>query len=247
MSPPPTVPSSPTLLVASRLPRTSPAGRPKGRRADPPWATLGVLVPLTLTWVTTAGCGGTPRAVRDTDAPGLDQAAVSTGLDRADLDRMYGEIVPQLDTAAVQQRWAEEGRPTVAILPFQNETTQHLESQLGTLASDLQTRLVNSGRVRVIDIQTQPDLIDEVRRQNTSGAFDSSQVASWGRQLGARYVVTGRLYANDERAENARRVQYTLFVQILAVETSEIVFQARATATKAIVVSRAPSPGGSAS
>lgn len=196
---------------------------------------------LILASVLAGACGGGQqvRAVRDTDVSGLDQAAVSTSLDRADLDRMYAETVDQLRTAAVNQRWASESRPAVGVLPIQNETTQHLESQLGTLASDLETELVNAGRVRVINVRAQPQLIEEVRRQNTSGAFDPTQVAGWGRQLGAEYMVTGRLYANDERAQNARRVQYTLFVQILAVSTSEIVFQSRSTVTKAILVSEA--------
>jgi len=204
-----------------------------------------VSVALVLVQLLASGCGGgTATAVRDTDAPGLDQAAVSTALDRADLDRMYAAIIEQFRTAPVQQRWASENDPTVGVLPFQNETSQHLESQMGTIASDFETELVNSGRVAVINVRAQPELIEEVRRQNTSGAYDMSQVATWGRQLGAKYMVMGRLYANDERAENARRVQYTLFVQIVSVETGQIVFQARAPVTKAILVSGAPTGRG---
>ena len=40
------------------------------------------------------GCG--PSYVRDTDVEGLDEDAMSTGLDRSDLDRLFGENLESL-------------------------------------------------------------------------------------------------------------------------------------------------------
>jgi len=43
------------------------------------------------------------------------------------------------------------------------------------------------------------------------------------------------VFSTDERATNARRVQYYLFIRVLSVETGEVLFQNQAGITKAIL------------
>jgi uncharacterized protein (TIGR02722 family) len=179
-----------------------------------------------------AGCG--PKAVRDTDVEGLDTAAMSTGLDKRDLERMLRENMNALQKAPIIQRWSQEDRPAVAVIPLRNETTEHVDGVLDALISDIETTLVNAGHVRVISMDQQPKLVEEIRRQY-SGAFDQSQVSTWGKQIGARYIVTGKVYNTDERQSGERRVQYFMFIQVLAVETGEILFQHKVGVTKALI------------
>lgn len=183
--------------------------------------------------VALAACGG-PRAVRGEDVPGLDDQAMSTGLDRRDLQKMLHENMEALQRSAVVQRWQGESRPAVAVIPMRNETSEHIDSALDALLSEVETRLVNAGHVRVISMEQQPKLVEEIKRQY-SGAFDPSSVAKWGKQIGARYLVTGRVYNTDERQSGERRVQYFLFMQVIDVETGEILFQNRSGLTKAII------------
>ena len=90
------------------------------------------------------GCSSGPRAVRGTDEPGLDYAAMSTGLDRKDLQRMLDENMAVLEKSAVAQRWeqlAKEGfdrRASVAMLTLRNETSEHIDSALDALISDVE-------------------------------------------------------------------------------------------------------------
>src|SRR5690606_24541029 len=81
---------------------------------------LWMLVGLSLA----CGCGAT--AVRGTGDPDIEGAAVSTGLDRVDLDQMLDQNLSNLMGAAVYTRWQAEDRPTVAVLPFRNETSEHI-------------------------------------------------------------------------------------------------------------------------
>ena len=179
------------------------------------------------------GCGG-PQPVRGEEVEGLDDEAFSTGLDRRDLQKMLHENMEALQQSAVIRRWEQEQRPTVAVMPITNETSEHVDSALQALITDIETTLVNAGHVRVISLQDQPQIIEEVRRQYSDG-FDRSQVARWGRQVGARYFVTGRLFSTDERHEGERRVQYFLFIKVLDAETSDILFQYKSMVTKALV------------
>ena len=49
------------------------------------------------------------------------------------------------------------------------------------------------------------------------------------------YLVTGKVFTTDERFEDERRVQYSLFMQVLDVETGEVLFQNKSTVTKALI------------
>lgn len=179
-----------------------------------------------------AGCG--PKAVRGEDVAGLDDQAMSTGLDRRDLQKMLHENMDALQKAPVIARWQKENGPTVSVLPLRNETSEHIDSQLDALISDIETTLVNAGHVQVISLESQPALMEQVRKQYQDG-FDQSKIAGWGKQIGVRYVVTGKVFSADERQKDERRVQYFMFIQVLDVETSAILFQFKTSVTKALI------------
>jgi uncharacterized protein (TIGR02722 family) len=188
-------------------------------------ALLAVAAPL-------AGCKPTP--VRGEEVEGLDEEAMSTGLDRRDLQKLMHENMDALQRSAVIERWKGENRPPLAVLPIRNDTSEHIDSSLDSLISDVETTLINAGHVRVISHENQGALVNEVKNQQTA-AFDQSTVSKWGRQIGARYFVTGKAFANDERRDDERRVQYSLFMQVLDAETGEVLFQNKASLTKALV------------
>jgi uncharacterized protein (TIGR02722 family) len=179
------------------------------------------------------GCGG-PQAVRGGDVEGLDDEAMSTGLDKRDLARALHTNMEALQASAVVKRWQSENQPTVAVLPLRNETSEHVDSALEALISDIETKLVNAGHVQVVSLERQPQVMDEVRRQY-AGGYDPSNMARWGKQIGARYFVTGKVFSADERSDDERRVQYFMFLQVLDVETGAIAFQKKTEITKALV------------
>jgi uncharacterized protein (TIGR02722 family) len=179
-------------------------------------------------------CGGGAHAVRGSDVAGLDDEAMGTGLDRRDLQLMLHENMESLQSSALVKRWESENRPAVAVLSMRNDTSEHIDSVLQALITEVETSLVNAGHVRVISRDSQPEMIAEVEKQQ-SDAFDASTVSRLGNQVGVRYFVTGRVYNADERQSGERRVQYFLFMRVLDVETGDILWQNSAAVTKAIV------------
>lgn len=182
---------------------------------------------------TVPACGGA-RPVRGEDVEGFDDEAMSTGLDKRDLQKMLQENMKAMQSSAVIQRWQKENRPTLAVMPLRNETSEHVDAALDSLLSDIETTLVNAGHVQVVSLERQPQIVEEVRRQY-SDAFDPAAVARWGKQIGAKYFVTGKVFSADERQDEERRVQYFLFLQVLDAETGAILFQNKTSLTKAIV------------
>jgi uncharacterized protein (TIGR02722 family) len=194
---------------------------------------IGVVLGAAALSAVLSGCGK-PTPVRGEEVAGLDDEAMGTGLDRRDLQKMLTENMNALQNSAVVQRWKGENRPPVAVLPIRNDTSEHIDSALDSLISDVETILINAGHVRVVSHENQGALVNEVKQQQ-SDAFDRTTVANWGKQVGARYFITGKTFANDERRDDERRVQYTLFMQVLDTETGEVLFQNKASVTKALI------------
>ncbi len=197
-----------------------------------------ILAPLTLALAVAAGSGCRPKAVRGgegTENPNLDNAAMSTGLDRVDLEDLMKKNMAQLTTSPIWNNWkGAESPPVVAIWPIKNDTSEHLDDQMLTLLSDMETELINGGVVAVVSRERQQEMMAEANMQQGAD-FNPAMAAQIGRQIGAQYFLTGKLQAVDERQKGERRVQYTLFMQVIEVENSLVRFQTKSERTKAIV------------
>jgi penicillin-binding protein activator len=199
--------------------------------------TLAPLIALLAVAGTGAGCK--PKAVRGgpgTENPNLDQGAMSTTLDRRDLQEL---MQMNLDKLHASPWWAQvtsfPAPVVVAIWPFKNETSEHIDDQLNTLLGDLETELVNSGVVQVVSRERQAEMANEIAVQQNRAIYDPAIAAQISRQVGAKYFVTGKVGSVDEFFNKERRVQYTLFMQVIETETSLVRFQYKSERTKAIV------------
>ncbi|MBK6919687.1 MAG: penicillin-binding protein activator LpoB [Deltaproteobacteria bacterium] len=174
------------------------------------------------------------RGGEGTENPDLDEGAMSTGLDRKDLDDLMKKNIASLMASPLWGQWRTSQQPVVAIWPIKNDTSEHLDDQMLTLLSDMETELINSGVVAVVSRERQAEMIAEANLQQTAD-FNPALAAQIGRQIGAQYFVTGKLQAVDERMNKERRVQYTLFMQVIEVETSVVKFQTKSERSKAII------------
>ncbi|MEZ4473057.1 MAG: penicillin-binding protein activator LpoB [bacterium] len=197
---------------------------------------LALASPLLALALALPGCG--PAYVRGSENPELDEYAMSTGLDKKDLEKLFDENADSLMKSGAVRRWkdmAREGKDAkIAIFRVKNETSEHIDSQLQALLSKFETRLVNSGDVTVISREQQDTLIEELRKQQ-GAAFDPNNSAQLGRQLGAQYFLTGKVYDSAEKTGDERRTQYFLFMQVIEVETGVVRWQNEANLTKGLV------------
>ncbi len=193
-----------------------------------------VLVSALCACVASASLACGPEVVRGANDPSIDAHALSTGLDKDDIQRALRETLDNLRAAPVMNEWrVTHPSPNVAIFPFQNSTSEHIDSMLDALLGEAETWLVDSGTVQVLSRERQNQMIREVEGQQNA-VFNPSNAAKYGKQLGARYFITGKVSGNDERTADMRRVQYFLFLQVIDVETSAIKWQRKAYITKAV-------------
>ena len=184
----------------------------------------------------TAGCK--PKAVRGgpgTENPNLDQGAMSTTLDRRDLQELMRMNMDKLMASPWWGQVSQAPGTIVAIWPIKNETSEHIDDQLNTLLGDMETELVNSGVVSVVSRERQAEMANEVAVQQNRNIYDPNFANQISRQLGAKYYITGKVGTVDEYFSKERRVQDTLFMQVIEVETSLVRFQNKSERSKAIV------------
>lgn len=196
-------------------------------------STLSLRLPLVMAVsLAAAGCG--KEVVRGANDPSIDAHALSTGLDKDDVQHALSETLNGMRTSPLMNAWRTTNpKPNVAVFPFKNSTSEHIDSMLDAMLSETESWLVDSGVVEVVMHERQRELIGEVRGQQ-SADFDPSQASKLGKQLGVKYFVTGKVSGNDERTEDMRRVQYFLFMQVVDVETGAIKFQKKTYITKAV-------------
>ena len=178
------------------------------------------------------------RFVRDTDEPGIDSHAMSTGLDRRDLERIFiGQVDDFLASPfyLTTSRRPRAHRGTIAMVPMRNHTSEHVHFQLYALMSKFETALVKSQGIRVVSLENHPEIMAQIEVEQ-SPAFDPHTAARYGKLLGVNYIATGKVTDNTERITDARRVQYFLFLQVIDVETAEVVWQNESAVTKALLI-----------
>ena len=180
-----------------------------------------------------AGCHS-QEVVRDSQDPSIDAHAMSTGLDKDDIKRTLEKMLNDLRVSPIMKKWQEgRGETVVAIAPFQNDTSEHIDSQLGWMLDVTENWLVRSNVVTVASRERQSEVFQTVENSKHP-IFDPRKIPQYGKMLNAQYFITGKVKAADERGEDTRRVQYVVTMQVIDVETSAIKWSQQSELTKMV-------------
>lgn len=131
-----------------------------------------------------------------------------------------------------------QGRPRVAVITFKNPTSWWGRELGASAASQLTTKLVNSGAFQVLERDRVKDIFDEWYL-GQSGAVDQKQAAQMGKLNGVEYLVTGEFKSfnirsrrvgglplpgtNRQLGGSQTRAESDLNVRVINVTTGEIV------------------------
>ena len=115
--------------------------------------------------------------------------------------------------------------PILVVMGIENRTTRHIDMR--ALADSVTTHMMNSGKLSFINADRRDALLAEQGYQMQHAAPETR--VAIGRQLGARYMLTGSLV--EIQAESGRQVRvskqedvyYQLTVEVTDLETSLIV------------------------
>jgi hypothetical protein len=186
---------------------------------------------LCVSLLSLVACGG-PTFTRGSDDASIDEAALSTKLDRADLNQALDSWAETFQASPFYLEVSKASRK-IAVLGIENNSSEHIGSALQILTDGVETRLVNSGIFDVISRDTLvADAIMEERLRTLGDNVDPETVAALGKEFGIHYFVHGKVSDISEKTGDRRRVQYGMFLKVTEVATSRRVFQLEVPLTK---------------
>jgi uncharacterized protein (TIGR02722 family) len=179
----------------------------------------GSLVILTIAVLST-GCRAFRASTKEVDV--ATAKPMDTGYDYSDL-RWLGNSV---GTDISSWKTLDQGgkKPILVVMGIQNRTTRHIDTK--AITDTIRTVVINNGKADFVNETRRDDMMKEQGYQ-IANCTTETRVAI-GRQLGARYMLTGSLIEikkeepRQVRLSKGEEVYYQLTIEITDLETSLI-------------------------
>lgn len=162
-----------------------------------------------------AGCG--PK-VRYGDATATETVTVDFG--SSDLQQIAAKMVDDVLVFPPVVQITAQRRPVVFVDRIKNKTTEHIDTE--SITDTIQTKLINSGKFRFVDMTVVDRVRSQLEFQRDSGMVDDQQAMVMGRQVGAEYMLYGNLASIVKRDNRTQDVYYKFTLKLLHLESGII-------------------------
>jgi uncharacterized protein (TIGR02722 family) len=109
--------------------------------------------------------------------------------------------------------------PIVMVTNLQNKTSEHIDTQ--SIMDMIRVELMKSGKVSFIDKEARGDIADEYNYQN-SGMVGEETKKGPGGQVGADFIVNGRVDSIVQEVGKDKTVYYKITLNLTNLKTSVI-------------------------
>ncbi|RYZ77097.1 MAG: penicillin-binding protein activator LpoB [Proteobacteria bacterium] len=109
--------------------------------------------------------------------------------------------------------------PIVMITKLQNKTNEHIDTE--NIMDMVRVELSRGGRVAFVNKQAREDVAEEYNYQN-SGMVSETTKKGPGGQIGADYIIDGRLDSNVQEVGKNKSVYYKVTLQLTNLRTNVI-------------------------
>ncbi|WP_347358032.1 penicillin-binding protein activator LpoB [Bdellovibrio sp.] len=109
--------------------------------------------------------------------------------------------------------------PVVMVTNLQNKTSEHIDTQ--SIMDMVRVELMKSGKVGFIDKEARQDIADEYSYQN-SGMVEETSKKGPGGQVGADFIINGRLDSIVQEVGKDKSVYYKLTLNLTNLKSSMI-------------------------
>ena len=109
--------------------------------------------------------------------------------------------------------------PIVMVTNLQNKTTEHIDTQ--NIMDMIRVELMNRGRVSFVDKEARDDVAKEYEYQN-SGMVNDTTKKGPGKQVGADFILNGRLDSNVQEVGKDKTVYYKLTLNLTNLDSNVI-------------------------
>lgn len=130
-------------------------------------------------------------------------------------------VVKDLVTSLVQHQSisAAKKMPILMVTNLQNKTSEHIDTQ--SIMDMVRIELTNSGKVAFVDKEARGDVSNEYDYQN-SGMMTADSKKGAGAQIGADYIVNGRIDSIVQEVGKDKTVYYKISLNLTNLKTNLI-------------------------
>ena len=177
------------------------------------WLTLAALLALVLQ----VGCGHKQFTKGEYDDDVEDTNLLSDKWSETDMQQtvktLVGSLVGHRTIAGAKKP------PIVIVTKLQNKTSEHIDTQ--SVMDMVRVELTNSGQVRFVDKAAREDIADEYD-YHESGMVSKDSAKGRGGQVGADYILNGRLDSIVQQVGKRKTVYYKVTLNLTNLRTSLI-------------------------
>lgn len=134
-----------------------------------------------------------------------------------DMQKMVADLVASL--AAHPSIANAKAPPIVIVTGLQNKTSEHIDTQ--NIMDMIRVELSQTGKVAFIDKEARQDIADEYNYQD-SGMVGETTKKGPGGQVGADFIVNGRMDSIVQEVGKDKTVYYKLTLNMTNLKTSVI-------------------------
>jgi len=131
------------------------------------------------------------------------------------------KVVANLVAKLMQNRAIKNAKvpPIVMVTQLQNKTSEHIDTQ--SVMDMVRVELTNSGGVRFVDKEARDDVADEYNYQG-SGMVSKETQKTKGGQIGADFIINGRLDSITKDINKEKTVYYKVTLNMTNLKTNII-------------------------
>lgn len=173
---------------------------------------------ISLFFITSLLLSGCSTSTRYGDATA--EETVNTDFGSTDLQRIAAKMVDDLLAFPPMVQVTSIKRPILFVDAIKNKTTEHIDME--SITDTIQSKLINSGKYRFVDMTQVDKVREQLDFQNNSGMVNKSTAAQIGKQFGAEYMLYGNMASITKQDGSTRDVYYKFTLKLLHLETGII-------------------------
>lgn len=148
------------------------------------------------------------------------QETVNTDFGSTDLQMIANKMVDDMLVFPPVVQITKERRPVLFVDRIKNKTTEHID--LESVTDSIQTKLINSGKFRFVDMTAVEQVRKQFEYQQESGFVDEQTAARMGRQIGAEYMLYGNMASIVKKDGSTKDVYYKFTLKMMHIESGII-------------------------
>lgn len=145
------------------------------------------------------------------------QETINTDFGSTDLQTIAAKMVDDLLAFPPVVQITSQRRPVVFVDRIKNKTTEHID--LESVTDSIQTKLINSGKFRFVDMSAIEQVKEQLNYQENSGLVNPESAVVIGKQIGAEYMLYGNMSSIVKQGDSKRDVYYKFTLKLLHIES----------------------------